>query len=368
MPTKSYDTIVIGAGIAGAATAYFLTKLGQKVLVLDKGGIASGGSGAAGAFVSPKIGVSSPLKDLTDDAFAFAYSFYSDYFPDHYHATGIVRIPKNSTDAAKIPHYSQFHKTKNEILDPKQLSKLHINSIFEGTLFNEAGACDTVPLCKALLYGIDFELIDAQDIDFIDGKWQVEGFKATSLVLATGYENDLFNMKYMGTKGTWGNRADFSSSLPLALTLHENLSISANMDGIIKLGATHELDVKEAKPCDASKAMELKDSASRLIDTSDFELVKMYCGMRSGSRDFAPVVGRVVDVASMLEYSNILNGRKYPIKYIDNLFVLNGLGARGFVLAPYLANELASYIVNGAEIDNRVNPDRLFWNWVRKQK
>ncbi len=368
MSSSSYDTIVIGAGIAGTAAAYYLNKLGQKVLVIDKSGIASGGSGAAGAFVSPKIGVNSPLKDLTDDAFAFAYSFYSDHFPDHYHATGIVRIPKTATDAAKIPYYSQFHKTKNEILDPKQLSKLHINSIYEGTLFNEAGACDTVPLCKALLEGIDFKLLEAKNIDFADGKWHVEGFDAKNLVLATGFENDLFDVKYMGIKGTWGNRADFGSSLPLEITLHESLSISANMRGVIKLGATHELEAKEPKPCDESKAMELKNNASRLIDTSDFKLIKTYCGMRSGSRDFVPVVGKVIDVANMLNYPNILNGRKYPIKYIDNLFILNGLGARGFVLGPYLANELASYMVNGAEIDSRVNPDRLFWNWIRKIK
>ena len=51
-----YDTIIIGAGIAGATTAHMLTQKGQSVLVLDKNGIASGGSGAAGAFVSPKIG------------------------------------------------------------------------------------------------------------------------------------------------------------------------------------------------------------------------------------------------------------------------------------------------------------------------
>jgi len=368
MSSSSYDTIIIGAGIAGTAAAYYLAQLGQKVLVFDKTGIASGGSGAAGAFVSPKIGVSSPLKDLTDDAFAFAYSFYADKFPQYYHTTGIVRIPKNSTDASKIPHYSQFHKAKNEILDPKQLSKLHINSLFDGTLFNEAGACDTVALCEVLLDGIDFELLDVKNIEFINNKWQIEGFEAKNLVLATGYENDLFEMKYMGIKGTWGNRADFKSSLSLEIALHEGLSISANMGGIIKLGATHELEVKEPKLCDESKAMDLKNRASRLIDTSDFELVKTYCGMRSGSRDFAPVVGRVVDVVSMLDYPNILNGRKYPIKYIDNLFILNGLGARGFVLAPYLANELASNIVNGAEIDSRVNPDRLFWNWIRKQK
>ena len=60
-----YNTIVIGAGIAGCCVAHFLHKKGVEILVLDRSGIAaSGGSGAAGAFVSPKIGKGSPLQTL----------------------------------------------------------------------------------------------------------------------------------------------------------------------------------------------------------------------------------------------------------------------------------------------------------------
>jgi len=74
---KTYDSIIIGAGIAGATIAYTLKEQNQKVLVLDKNGIASGGSGAGGAaFVSPKIGKGSPLQTLPNEAFVFAKIFY----------------------------------------------------------------------------------------------------------------------------------------------------------------------------------------------------------------------------------------------------------------------------------------------------
>ena len=74
---KNYDVIVIGAGIAGCSSAYFLKEKGLNVLVLDRGGIAKkGGSAAAGAFVSPKIGKGSALQSLTNEAFEFSKDFY----------------------------------------------------------------------------------------------------------------------------------------------------------------------------------------------------------------------------------------------------------------------------------------------------
>jgi sarcosine oxidase subunit beta len=47
----SYDAIVIGAGISGAATAYHLKKAGAKTLLIERGDPASGGTGKSAAIV-----------------------------------------------------------------------------------------------------------------------------------------------------------------------------------------------------------------------------------------------------------------------------------------------------------------------------
>lgn len=47
----SYDAIVCGAGISGAATAYHLSKRGAKTLLLDRGELASGGTGKSAAII-----------------------------------------------------------------------------------------------------------------------------------------------------------------------------------------------------------------------------------------------------------------------------------------------------------------------------
>src|SRR6478735_5584665 len=47
----SYDVIVVGAGISGAATAYHLQKAGAKALLLERGEPASGGTGKSAAII-----------------------------------------------------------------------------------------------------------------------------------------------------------------------------------------------------------------------------------------------------------------------------------------------------------------------------
>lgn len=387
-----YDTIIIGAGIAGASSAYFLSQKGQKVLVLDKEGIATGGSGAAGAFVSPKIGKGSPLQKLTNEAFVFARDFYLEHFPHCYHQSGVVRIPKDEADAKNFAEYELHNEQSYSRWDAETLKGHGIKVPFESFFFDEAGACDAPETCRAMLEDIEYLQYDVKEIERDGESWSVKlrhpeldsgspltsheipdqvrndvEIRAKNIVLATGYENTLFDMRYMGVKGTWGTRGDFRSSLPMKVSMHQSMSVSANMNGIIRLGATHEKGVKEPKPCEEAQALSLKQNASSMVDTSDMELVETFCGMRAGSKDYFPLVGRVIDVPTMLEaYPTIVRGAKPELRYIDNLYICNGLGGRGFVFGPLMAKVLADLIVDDKEVDHRVNSDRLFLKWCRK--
>jgi len=68
------------------------------------------------------------------------------------------------------------------------------------------------------------------------------------------------------------------------------------------------------------------------------------------------------------ENPKLTRGAKLKEKpvYMENLYVCNGLGGRGFVFAPLMAEMLAEHMLEGKEIDKRVNPDRLFLKWCRK--
>lgn len=365
--SQTYDSIIIGAGIAGATTAHALRQKGQNVLVLDKRGIASGGSGAAGAFVSPKIGKGSPLQKLTNKAFSFAKDFYLSTCPDYFHQTGVIRIPKDENDAKKFSAYASFNKNSYALYTQEQLHAHGICSDFESFYFPEAGDCDAKEVCAFLLLDIEVVQYEVKEIKQEDGLWSMGDYKAHNLVLATGYEGDLADLRYMDIKGTWGTRGDFYSKLTLEVSMHQSMSVGANTDGIIKLGATHEKEIKYPVPCQEVQALFLKEKASSLINTSDLELKETFCGMRAGSKDYFPLVGKVIDIPFMLEtYPAVTRGAKPEMKYVDNLFVCNGLGGRGFVFAPLMAKMLSECIIEDKEVDVRVDPDRLFLKWCRK--
>jgi len=149
--------------------------------------------------------------------------------------------------------------------------------------------------------------------------------------------------------------------------MHKSISVSSNVNGIIKVGATHVKSKAPCMACDGEPLKGLFKTASTMVDTSDFRLKETFCGMRAGSKDYFPLAGRVIDVPYMLEvYPKITRGAKPAFRYLDHLFICNGVGGRGFVFAPLMAEWLLELIVDKKKIDKRVDPDRLFLKWCRK--
>ncbi len=368
---KPYDTIIIGAGIAGSTAAFMLQRAGEHVVLVDRSSVpASGGSGAAGAFVSPKIGKGGPLQQLTNEAFAFAHTFYREHSPEHFTASGVVRIPKHPDDAEHFSLYEPHNYPMYERWHSEDLALRGIEDTWGGFYFPEAGDCDAPAVCRTLASGIDFVQLDVRRLSRAGEVWRVEGanrtLEAARVVLATGYQNELIDMRYMGIRGLWGSRGDYRTSTTLPVSLHKSLSVSSTRQGRVKIGATHVKHTDPCLVCDGQPLAGLFAGASELVDTSDFVLQETFCGMRSTSRDHVPVIGEVIDVPRMLqEHPAIVRGATAPLQHISDLFVLNGLGGRGFVFAPLMAQWLTERIITGRPIPESVHSDRLFYKWAR---
>jgi len=375
--SKLYDLVIIGAGIAGCTLAYFTKE--KDILLIDSASTpATGGSGAAGAFISPKLGKLTPLVELTNNAYYYSTNFYKQNFKEFFDRSGVLRIPKNKEDENNLEYYQKIIGS-GEILDNKSYSKLGVKIELKSLFFKDGGVCDAQNLCMALIKNINFKQFEAKEIikqkdntfliKSIDNKNYI---KAQKVVLATGYKG-FYNLDYMGIKGLWGSRGDFYSKDDIKVSMHQNISVSANNKGIIKIGATH-LRVKNSTNacmlCDGKPLDKLKKEAKTIANINNLQLKETFCGMRASSRDYFPLIGEVIDIKFMLEnYPNIKKGfNKVELKKIENLYVFNGLGGRGFVFAPLLAKWLKEFIFENKKIDKKVNSDRLFFKWVRKLK
>jgi len=357
-----YDIAIVGAGIAGCALGFIAKSRGKRVLLIDRAATpATGGSSAAGAFISPKLGKKTSLLELTNLAYTFATKFYAREFREYFEQSGIVRLPKNAEDAKEFEKYQSY--IGGQLIKPSQAKRLGVKSEFECLYFEDGGVCDAQGLCRALAQNIDFMQADIKDFR--------ELFKlANKVVLANGYEG-FSELEYMGISGIWGSRGDFYSQDDIKVCMHKSVSVSANKNGIIKIGATH---VRAKNPtaactmCDGEPLKELITEAKKIANLNEIKIKEIFCGMRSGSRDYFPLVGGVLDTKFLLEnYPQIKNGfKKFEYKYIENLYVVNGFGGRGFVFAPLMATWLYEHIFEAQELDSKVKPERLFLKWARK--
>jgi len=367
---KVYDLIVIGAGIAGCSIAYTTQKNQKEVLIIDKASTpATGGSGAAGAFISPKLGKESTLLNLTNLAFDYSSNFYKTNFPNFFDNSGIARVPKDAEDEQNLEYYKSIINAHSELLSPTELKSLGVNSLFNALYFKDGGVCDAENLCKEMVKDIDYLQTELNSLVLKENIWEVNSqVMAKNIVLATGYTGYKDLLNYMGISGLWGSRGDFYTSSDIKVCMHQNISVSALNGGVVKIGATHVKAKNPCMVCDGKPLKKLIDAAKELADIDNLELKETFCGMRSTSRDHFPTIGKIIDANYMLnEYPNIKRGyNKAPIKYFDNLYVFNGLGGRGFVYAPLMAKWLYELIFEDKEIESIISPDRLFLKWARR--
>jgi tRNA 5-methylaminomethyl-2-thiouridine biosynthesis bifunctional protein len=336
-----YDLAIIGAGINGSSLAYEFIKKGQKVILFDMEGIASGGSGAAGAFISPKFSKSGELKELIDKAFIYSMQFYEQNFPSLF-------------TKATLIHTSQDNEEKYTL---------------------ESGMVNAEAMCNALCEGVTLKKQKVESLYFDDGFWTIdESYSAKNIVLAIGAYEQIIKEPYIQLRGIWGHRIDIKTSSENKNILHQFVSISPSRDGMLSIGATHNVHYhpetsKEAYDLEKGRE-ELLEKASQMIDLEDVEVVKDYTGLRPGSNDYMPLVGSLVISKETLASKSIQFQRKNPdyamYTYYPNLYMINGNAGYGFVLAPYLAKMLQEHILNAKSIDERLAPARFFARWARR--
>ncbi len=74
--------------------------------------------------------------------------------------------------------------------------------------------------------------------------------------------------------------------------------------------------------------------------TCDFEVVEHLAGVRPTVKDRRPLLGKH--------------------HHHNHLYILNGMGTRGVLFAPYLSDKLFQFIENKTELDNEISIERIY--------
>jgi len=372
-----YDVIIIGAGINGCTSAYFLHKAGLKVALVDKEGIAKGGSGAAGAFISPKISKEGVLKEIMETAHLEALEFYTTLFPDYTLQKPLLHITKTLEEGETLRGFKNETTLNMTSLDENMEMLLTDEAkSSESICFSNGAVVDAQGVCHALVEGVDFYQYEVQSLHHEEGVWHVGDLRASHIVLSIGAYEKIIPLPYLTLRGIWGHRIDIQTSTKLPTILHHYVSISpTSRENIMAIGATHNVHYMptDEEPYDVEEGRkELLEKASKTVNLEDVTLLRDYAGLRSGSNDYIPLLGALVDAQATLSlYPQLQYGRAVAssafVNY-PNVTMINGSGGYGFVLAPYLASRLKEYLVDKKPLDERLSPARFFARWIKRKK
>ncbi|WP_298760673.1 FAD-dependent oxidoreductase [uncultured Psychroserpens sp.] len=179
-----------------------------------------------------------------------------------------------------------------------------------------------------------YDLLDIQS-NFI----QYKTIRAKHIIFAEGYglsKNPFFN--FLPLNGTKGEMLTIKApDLNMDFILKSSVFIVPLEDDLYWIGATYEWEDKTYEITDNAKEELLKKV--RQVINCDFEVVHQVAGIRPTTKDRRPLIG------------------SHP--NYKNMFVLNGLGTRGVMMSPYVAEQLFNHIEKGSDLDREIDIKRF---------
>jgi glycine/D-amino acid oxidase-like deaminating enzyme len=342
------DYIIVGSGLAGIAFSEKALQNNKSIFVFNNQ--SQNSSKIAGGLYNPVI-----LKRFSEvwhakEQLDLLYPFYTnleeklgvklDYRLPLLRKFYSVEEQNNWFTASDKPNLSKFLST--ELITKKWNS---ISSPFNYGEVLFSGYVDTPLLLESYKdFLIREEMYQEETFDYSQlilnsDSVEYKNTKAKHIVFAEGFgmlSNPFFNkLPLDGTKGEL--LLIKAPNLDLDVIMKSSVFVLPIGNDFYKVGATYNWEDKTNIPTEAAKK-ELIDNLKELINC-DFEIIEHYAGVRPTVKDRRPLVGT------------------HPIH--KNLHVLNGLGTRGVMLAPEMANELFNHIEHQTPLDKNIDIKRI---------
>ena len=166
-----------------------------------------------------------------------------------------------------------------------------------------------------------------------------KNIKSKHIIFAEGFgisKNPFFNnLPLNGTKGEMLTIK--APDLKMDFILKSSVFVVPLEDDLFWIGATYEQEDKTHEVTLRAKE-DLVEKVKQIINC-DFEVIHQVAGIRPTTKDRRPLVGL------HSEYKN--------------MYVLNGLGTRGVMISPFVAQQLFNHIEKGTELDSEIDIKRF---------
>ncbi|MFQ3173408.1 MAG: glycine oxidase [Flavobacterium sp.] len=342
------DYLIIGCGLAGIAFSEIALQNGKTVFVMDNNSQSS--SKIAGGLYNPVIlkrfsevwkaqeqlvfmdafytTVEDKIKTKVDFKKPILRKFFSVEEQNNWFAASDKKslAPFLSTELIK-KKYSGIESPYNygEVLqtghvDTAVLLKEYREYLFKNGMFAESSF--EYELLEILSDRVRYKDIEAKNIIFAEGFGMHANPYFMQLPL-DGTKGELFIIK--------------APELGLDVIVNTSVFILPLGNDLFKVGATYNWKDKTDLPTEDGK-LELIDRIKEIV-SCDFEIVEHFAGVRPTVKDRRPLVGT------------------HAVHF--SIHVLNGLGTRGVMLGPTMAQALFDYIEKEIPLDKEIDIKRF---------
>lgn len=364
--------IIIGAGLAGCASARSLAARGWQVTVLERhSDIAPEGSGNPQGVLYLKLSAhGTALSQLVVSSFGYTRRLLSSLQRGtDWEACGVLQIAYDDKEAARQAALSDaFPPSLLRAVERAEAEQLAGVALDHGGLFfPDAGWAHPPALCRWMIEHPAITLIPHRqpvELRRIDGCWQAlqDGeilAEAPVVVMAGAADTARFSQSaWLPLKRIRGQITGLPAteqSRALRTVLCAKGYVAPPRDGLHTLGASFNFAEADPGPSDAEHRSNLEmleemsaDLYQRLSPGSTEALLGRVA-YRCTSPDYLPIVGPLADPAQFATAYAVLakDARQVPetpCPWLDGLYVNTAHGSRGMVTAPLAGELLASWI------------------------
>lgn len=386
---------VVGSGIAGSSVAKALRCKGFETTVFDATGKPGGAmKGNPAVILSPKPPAEASLAGRIN-ALAFLDSVrrYDQLDSEH----GNLWLEPRGVDALSVSERDSDRRSRSlDALDwPEALAQMAENSALSPypiARFPQSGCVEPVAVCRALNGNVVRAQIDG--IDKGEEGWALTDagkivWQGDAVVVAAGaFSTRLLRLHHMPLYPNRGQislvNAEALANLPQSsLSFDGYLSPATFVNGqqvrVLGSSFTGWRDLTndqwtEPREDDHASCIDAIQSALNLISPTDLRPLSHWAGLRAAPPDRVPLVGGIPDERQFLETFADLRIGKQPATtppHLSGLYMLAGLGSRGYQLGPLLGDTIADMIAGDPlpierDLLDAMNPARFMARGLKR--